>query len=161
MTDQDIAVMQDNLKSVTDKLTILDQLVKSAKLGQPMVMAFRCTHSGLYFPANYAKEWGKTTGIGLGPSVCSEALNSQYHIAPNMEKVRRIEDIMHPLEHTFAQVDLVTVPQDEFAANQLVLAVDDQDMSQRAKICRQKQINKGGRIAAAAAEFSRIMKGPQ
>lgn len=145
------------VKAVTDRLTVLDQIIKSEKLGQPKVMAFRCTHSGLYYPANYVKEWGKTTGIGLGSSVVSESLDSQYHLAPEMTRVKRIEDIMHPLEHSFAQVDMVTIPEEEFLANQLILANDDPSMERRAAICRGKQLQKGGRVALLQSEFARVM----
>lgn len=158
MTDQELADLVDNVKSVTDRLTMVDQILKSEKLGQPKTMAFRCTHSGLYFPADYVKQWGITTGIGLGPNVVSETLDSYYHLPPTDQRYAQSPlDIMHPVGHSFSQVDVVTIPQDEFNANQLVLIRDDPKMLKRAPILRNKQIAKGGQLAAYVSEVARVM----
>lgn len=144
------------LKAVTDKLTILDQVIKSAKLGAPVVAAFKCNHSGLYFPPDYVKEWGKLYGIGLGIDPVSEVLNSDYDTAPPKpdESTMDINTIMHPLIVTRVQVDLMTVPQDEYEANKAIIAIDDPRMVERAKICRANQLdNPKGRLKALEANW--------
>lgn len=161
MTEAQVEEQAANLKAVTDRLDILDALIKSEGIGQPKVMAFRCTHSGKLFPADFAKEWGKTTGIGLGPEIVSECLDSMYHVPPpKVETVKRPEHIMHPMQSTRAQLDLVTVLKSEYEANKLILHRDDPDFAQRAEILRQNQMNKPGSVIAAYySEYFRIMKG--
>lgn len=135
--------MESNLKAVTDRLTALDQVIKDAKLGRPTVMAFRCSHSGLYFPADYAKKWGVLYGLGMGSAVVSETMDTDYDVAPpSLDNVgiRTPQQFMHPMRTSLAQVDFAVVPQDEFDANQLVCAHQDPLMTKRATIVYQKQL---------------------
>lgn len=146
---------------VGSRLNKIDAIIASEKLGRPKVLAFRCAHSEMYFPADYHKEWGITTGIGMGPDVLSESLDSNYHIAPpDIRQVKRESDIMHPVGYSFAQLDLVLVDEQEFEDNSLILHRDDQDMRIRAGIMRSIQMrSEKGVIAAHSAEFNRIKKG--
>jgi len=66
-----------------------------------------------------------------------------------------INSIMHPLVTTRVQVDLMNVTQEEFDANQAIIAIDDPRMMKRAAICRAKQMeNKmGGRLRSLQANY--------
>lgn len=147
------------LKAVTDSNAAIDAVIKGAKIGAPVTVAFKCNHSGLYFPADYVKEWGSLYGIGLGPDPVSEVLDSDYHTDPPRptESTMDINTIMHPLRVTRVQVDLMTVPQGEFDANQAIIAIDDTRMSKRAAICRANQLeNPKGKLRALEANWMMI-----
>lgn len=133
--------LEADIRAVSDSNKALDQVVRAAKLGRPMTVAFRCTHSGRFYPSSYAKDWGKKTGIGLGPDIVSECLDSQYHVDPPLLRgVRRAEDVMHPVVVCMAQVDFVVIPEEDFAAGRLILAADDEFMEERIKIIRDNQL---------------------
>lgn len=150
--------MEMEIKRVTSRLTMLDEIIKSERLGEPKMLVFRCSHSGKLFPGNYAKEWGRTTGIGLGEDVVSETLDSLYHVSPPpIESVSDPMDLMHPLQSTMAQVDLLTIPTAMFAENALILHHQDKNYSKRKAIIHANQMRKSGsRIAAFMAEWARI-----
>lgn len=144
------------IRSVTDKVGRLMDLVQQ----KGFVPAFRCGHSGLWYPGDYVKEWGRRYGIGLGPSPVSEVLDSVYDVAPPAitPEIRRIEQIMHPLQVSMAQVDFDMVPAGTFEAPGpvAILAADDPDMDARARICRKKQLaNPNGRLHIMQAAWSR------
>jgi hypothetical protein len=103
-----------------------------------MPLAFRCARTGMLYPSDYVEKWGQKYGIGLGPEPISEALTNQYlmPIANGKDSAHT----MRPVGVCRAQVDLVTVTQEEFDSNKAVLAVEDTDMSQRATIMRKRQI---------------------
>jgi hypothetical protein len=148
--------LEASLRAVTDSSAALDAVIKGAKIGAPVVVAFKCNHSGLYLPDDYVKNWGKPYGIGLGPDPVSEVLDSDYDTAPPKpdENTMDINTIMHPLRVTRVQVDLVTIPEEEYNANQAILAVDDPRMLARAKICRSKQLdNPKGRLRTLEANW--------
>lgn len=129
--------MEINLKAVTDQVgRLLDQVQQKG-----FVPVFRCSHSGLYFPADYVKEWGRLYGIGLGPEPRSEVLDSDYGIAPPAitPEIRRIEQIMHPVRVCCAQVDLVLVAPAEAEAQSAILDRDDEQLEERAVIILAKQ----------------------
>lgn len=98
---------------------------------------FRCSHSGLLYPADYVKEWGRKYGIGLGPVPISEALDSQYHIDPP-KNFRHVHDNTHPVGVCRAQMDYIEVdnPKPEQIA---IIDADDPGMVERMKIIREKQ----------------------
>lgn len=132
-----------DLKAVTDSTASLDQVVKDAKLGRPTVVAFRCSHTGMFFPSDYVKQWGSKYGIGLGSSPISESLNSQYDVAPPSMQGRTKSNkfqMMHPLESSKAQIDYVIIPEDEYKANSLIIANEDEDMSARVQVLYDKQM---------------------
>lgn len=129
-----------DLQAVTSRLTIIDQIVKAARIGVNMEMVFRCNHSELHFPSDYVKEWGKLYGIGLGPDPVSEVLDSDYDIPPPpiTPEIDRIEQIMHPVGHTRVQVDLALVRAEDM--DLAVLAIHDEKMHKRAAIVYGKQL---------------------
>jgi hypothetical protein len=117
-----------------------------------MVKAFRCAHSGLYFPGDYTKEWGRKYGIGLGPVPVSECFDSAMNSPVCIPESGDMSKAMHPIGVTHAQVDFCMVPKDEYEANRLILHSEDKDHSRRAKILRDNQIAKGGRLASMVRE---------
>lgn len=142
LTEQQEEKLLRDVKSVTDRLDMVDRVFAAAKLGEDMIMVFQCGHSGLYFDGDYVREWGRKYGIGLGPHPVSECLDSEYdtpvpRITPD---VRSIEQIMHPLTNTFAQVDFDLVLRSEFQRKALVCAKDDPYLVERASIIRKKQL---------------------
>lgn len=130
--------IESQLKTATDNIGRLMDLV--TKKG--MVPAFRCGHSGLYFPGDYLKEWGRKYGIGLGPTPVSEVLDSRYDCAPPKvtANIRSLDQIMHPLAHTFAQVDMELVLPEQLDAKAAVTMQADPYLQQRARIVLQKQL---------------------
>jgi len=131
-----------DVRSVTDRMDAMDLIVKAARLGEEMITVFQCGHSGMFFPGDYVRNWGKFYGIGLGPHPVSECLDSEYdtpipRITPD---IRSIEQIMHPLTITFAQVDFDVVPVSLFEENALILAKDDPHLVERATLIRKKQL---------------------
>lgn len=141
-------------------LKLLDELIKKNRIGVPTVMAYRCSHSGLYYPANYIKQWGKTTGIGLGPEPVSECLDTNYEgqIMP-LEKVRSLSQLSLPVNTTKAQVDLCNVPEDEYKAGALVLAFDDPEYELRMEAVMPRQLEKSPQLRVMHQEFLRSKKG--
>jgi hypothetical protein len=134
--------IEEALAAITSRLTVLDTILKAAKAGRVMVMAFHCNHSGLYFPADYCKEWGKLYGIGLGSAVVSEVFDTDYNIPPPDidPTIRRIEQIMHPVRIAGASVNLVTIGEEYYKTNLAICAKDDPFVERRAAIVRAKQL---------------------
>lgn len=145
MTEERIALIEGNLLAVTDQVGRLMDLV----LQKGFVPVFVCNHSGLYLPGDYVKQWGRKYGIGLGPSPVSEVLDSDYDTDPPeiTRSTRSIEQIMHPVGPSFAQVDMLLVSPDQVSGNLAVTEAIDPDMVQRARIIRAKQLaNPRGRL---------------
>ena len=161
MTEEQIATLEANVKSITDRLDIVDQILRANRLGRNMVMAFQCGESGLLYPADYVKEWGKLYGIGLGPHPVSESLQSEYDVAPPAVsgETRDLVQIMHPLRISGAQMDLDPVDADTMGARAAVLAHQDPYMKRRAPILYAKQCanprNRLGAVRAAWAQLGR------
>lgn len=146
-----VEVLEENLRAITDRVGgIVDQVLQKG-----YVPVFRCTHSGLYFPADYAKQWGRGYGIGLGPDVCSEALDSIYELPlPDFsEQLRRPENYMHPVRVTKAQMDFLLVAPDDATAQAAILAEEDLDMDRRADVIRKKQLANSPQLRAFTARF--------
>lgn len=118
------------------------------------MLAYRCRHSGLYFPESYFKEWGKTTGIGMGPRPVSEVLDTLDNegVSKSLN-----HGPMLPVGVTHAELDLVQVTPDEFEARKAILASDDPDMAKRVPLIITKQ--KAKRIATAQAAFTLATEG--
>lgn len=142
MNEKELEALVMNVKAISDRLTIVDKILKERGAGVDMVLAFQCGHSRLYYPADYVKEWGKLYGIGLGPDVCSEALNSAYDVPPPAitPAIRSIDQIMHPLMHCRSQMDTVLVERSIFHKGKAVLGVEDGWYQRRAPILRNKQL---------------------
>lgn len=101
--------------------------------------AFRCSRTGVFFPADYVEEWGRKYGIGLGPVPVSEALVNDYMSKPVVSPEGKA---MHPIGTCRAQVDLVEVTEEEFNKSKAVLASEDVSYNKRAVIMRDKQLVK-------------------
>lgn len=110
--------------------------------------AFRCSWTGLYYPADYFKEWGRKYGIGMGPEPVSEALNSRTDLPCCLPDAGDMEHAMHPMEVTRAQLDLVDVTEAEYEAGRAILASEDPRYERRAAILRRKQLEKPTKLAA-------------
>jgi len=137
------------------RLAFLDEIIKSERLGEKKVVAFRCGHSGKFYPADFLKGWGRRYGIGLGPVPGSECWDSQYELGlPPLDSVRRQEQLAYPVVTTLAQVDMVVVPASEYLDSRLVLAHDDRDGERRAAIVLQNQLINQPRLRAMHAQFA-------
>jgi len=123
-----------------------------------MTPAYRCTHSGLLLPGDYVKEWGRKYGIGQGPSPVSEVLDTDYDTPPPAltNDVQRIEQIMHPVGPSFAQVDFTMVLPSAVTGKELaILASADKGMHERAKILLTRQLaNRRSKLRALHAAFT-------
>lgn len=108
------------------------------------VKAYRCSHSGLYFPSDYMKNWGRKYGIAQGDRPVSEVLNTEYLypvcVPGEAAGMPQYESAMHPVGVTHAQVDYVEVEEAEYEANKAILHRDDPTMAKRAAIIREKQL---------------------
>lgn len=137
------------------RLNQLDAIVAAERLGRPKTLAFRCAHSGLYFPPTYIKDWGRITGIGLGPEPVSECLDTVYDgvTFPLMDRVRDVEALARPHVVTMAQLDLSAIPVEEYEASRLILAIDDPDVEERGAILLEKQIAKDPDLRIKVLEF--------
>jgi len=140
------------LAATTDQVGgLMDQVTQKG-----WVPAFVCSHSGLHLPGDYVKEWGRKYGIGLGPDPVSEVLDSDYQTAPPeiTPSIKRIEQIMHPVGPSFAQVDRVMVHPSVFESSAAIMEQDDKDMEGRAVIMRANQLkNPSGRIGMIYAAW--------
>lgn len=132
--------LESSVRAVTDSNQAIDAIIKAEKLGQPKVLAFRCAHSTGYWPGDYVKQWGILYGVGNGPVPVSESWDSQYHVTPSITAADDVTQLMHPVQVSLAQVDMVTVPADEFNAGKLITEKDDPRGNQRVKILFQKQL---------------------
>lgn len=112
--------------------------------------ALRCRWSGLLYPADYQKEWGKKYGIGMGPVPRSEALNSRTDLPCCIPDAGGMEKAMHPMELVpGGELDLVEVTEEEFAAKRAILHSEDPRFERRAAILRNKQLEKPDTKVAA------------
>jgi hypothetical protein len=137
--------IEQDLRAVTDQVgRLMDRISQKG-----FVPAFLCGHSRLYLPGDYVSRWGSLYGIGLGPSPVSEVLDTEYEIPPPeiTSATRRIDQIMHPVRSSMAQVDFLLVDPQAFEANKAIIAADDEDMEARAPILRARQLaNPRGRL---------------
>jgi len=143
-----LQALEGDLMAVTDSLTNLDRIIRAGKLGVDMELVFQCGESGIYYPSDYVKNWGKLYGIGLGPHPVSESLQSEYEVAPpDIKGLKSIDQIMHPMRVSCAQMDMMEVAVDQVVERKAVLDLKDPDYVERAAILRDKQLkNPAGRI---------------
>jgi len=161
MTEQEEQQLIENVRSLTDRMTLVDQVLKSNKLGKDVVLAFRCGESGLLYPADYVKQWGRLYGIGLGPHPVSESLQSDYYTDPPpiTNETRSFDQIMHPLYVSCAQMDSLLVPLQEFEESKAILDLDDRHYYRRAPVLREKQLaNSQGKLRNMAVAWERAGK---
>lgn len=144
--------IEQDLKAVSDNVgRLMDQVAKKG-----FAPFFQCGHSGLFYPGDYVKQWGKLYGIGLGPEPVSECLDSDYDSAPPpiTPDIRSIDQIMHPLHTTRSQVDLVLLDPREVEGKLLVVAEEDRYLEKRSLILRQKQLaNPNSRLRNLVASW--------
>lgn len=142
MSPEQEQALLDNVKSITDRLNMVDQVFAAARLGVDMVLVFECGDSGLFFPADYVRNWGRDWGDGLGPVVCSETLQTDYYTAPPEpdRNTRSLDQIMHPLYHSRAPIDAHLVERGMAEANMAIPMKDDENIVKRAPILYQKQL---------------------
>lgn len=147
MSEERIAALEAALKMVTDQVGgLIDQVQQKG-----FTPAFVCSHSGLHLPIDYAKGWGKSYGIGLGIDVVSEVWDTDYDVAPPdiTPDIRRLEQIMHPVRVSRAQVDWAMLPPG--TANFAVMDKDDEAGEKRAAIVYKKQlVNPASRLRVMA-----------
>ena len=109
--------------------------------------AFRCSRTGVLFPADYVEMWGVKYGRGLGPVPVSEALVNEYS-RPVTAAESRENEAMHPVSCCRAQVDFCEVTEDEWNEKQAVLNHTDLLFNERSKIMRSKQMIKSDKMRA-------------
>lgn len=126
------------LKTATDKISVIDDVINGKAN-----LVWRCSHSGLMYPADYVSQWGRKYGISLGKEVVSECLDTNYHVKPiSPDKARRPEHIMFPFGFSRASVDAFFVPLEVANKNMPVLHNDDPLYETRTPILRAKQMAK-------------------
>lgn len=117
-----------------------------------LVPAYRCSHSGKYYPADYIKEWGRKYGIGMGPEPVSECLDTDYNMPLAVPDRGGMENAMHPVGFTHGQVDFVMVEEAEYNANRLITQLEDPYMEKRAQVLRNNQLrNSRSKLAGLLA----------
>jgi hypothetical protein len=154
-----IEQLEQEIKTVTDRMTLVDQILKAQGRGVKMIPAFRCGESGLWYPGDYIKLWGKKYGIGLGYHPCSESLQSMYEVQPPTidGQIKKITQVMHPLRVSGCQMDFDLVDEETFKEKSAVLVVDDLDMEKRGPILRKKQLaNSAGQLKIMQAAWERM-----
>jgi len=141
MNEQEELALLANVKSFTDHMKLVDEVFRQLKVGRNMTLGFQCGHSGLWFPGNYLKEWGRLYGIGLGPTPVSEVLDTDYFTAPPeiTSAIRSFDQIMHPVGNCMSQVDAMLVDVEVLQTDAAILAAEDPYMEERARIIRAKQ----------------------
>lgn len=168
MNEQQEYELLANVKSITDHMKYVDEVFAAARLGKEMALVFQCSESGLYYPADYARNWGKDWGDGLGPDVCSETLQSQYDIDPPevTREIRDLNQIMHPVRVSRAQMDAHLVDVRVVEGLMAIPEKADYGLVRRAPILRSKQMkNPRGRLArldglsVVEAVFNQAKKG--
>jgi len=139
--------IESNLKSITDSAGLKDDLVNGKK-----VQFFRCAGTGLFFPSDYVRMWGRMYGSGLGKAVVSECLETNWEapLAIPMH-IRRPEQVMYPLQQGGHQVDAWIIGAAEAKqALAAILMADDPFIEERGMLIRNKQLaNKNGRLKTA------------
>lgn len=136
--------LEANLKSITDSHNLTDDIVSGSK-----VLMFRCSGSGLFFPADYLEQWGRKYGIGLGKAPVSECLETDWYANVAIPKnLRSIDQIMYPVYQANHQVDaFILSPEGAAKAQKAILLSEDPFMDARAKIIRGKQLeNVNGKL---------------
>lgn len=145
--------------ALTSRMSAIDAAFKKSKMNIESTMVFRCAASGLFYPDDYVKQWGRKYGIGLGPTVCSESLQTDYETnPPNIDNtIKKVDQIMHPVYNIKCQMDWHVVEVAEAKTNMAILEQEDQDIFERGIVLLGKQLkNKRNRIHILHAEFNRL-----
>jgi len=154
MSRDKVSELESQLLTVTDQVGKLMDMV----LQKGFKPAFICSHSGLLLPGDYIKGWGRDYGIGLGPDPVSEVFDTDYDTPPpKMDNtIESIDQIMHPVGPSFAQVDFLMVdPARLLTANLAVLDKDDKRMKRRSEIILARQlVNPKSKLRGLRAAFT-------
>jgi hypothetical protein len=102
------------------------------------MIAYQCSSTGLYYPADYFEQWGRKYGVGLGPVPCSEAWESCYETAPAKggRDIQSADQLGHGIRVCGAPMFPVNVTEDEYAAGKAVLHSEDPTGKNRWAIVR-------------------------
>jgi hypothetical protein len=103
-----------------------------------MKKAYVCQSCGSIYPADYADQWGRKYGHGLGSMPVCEALNSRYDLPVGVD-LRYPENASHPVGVCKGVVILQDV---DDKAEYNILAVDDPYMVKRAPIMQKIQLER-------------------
>lgn len=156
MSEERIAALEANLRAVTDQVgSLLDRVLQKG-----FVPVFRCSHSGLLYPADFVREWGRKYGIGLGMSPVSEALDTEYDVPPPeiTSELTSIEQIMHPVRVSSAQVDLAMVPPEEWEQFAAIVAHEDRSMRRRVQKVLVKQVANSTRVRLLRMKYKEVIQ---
>lgn len=118
------------------------------------MLAYMCSSTGLYFPADYVEEWGRKYGHGLGPMPVSECWESMYEgpVALPTRDTRSLHDCGHAIRTCCAPVFPVQITAEEYEKNKAICQHEDPRGDARWKIVRAIQVkNKKGRLQVALA----------
>lgn len=110
-----------------------------------LVKCFRCSRTGMYYPADYVEMWGIKYGHGLGCIPVSEALVNEYHFP--IAEAKDPSKTMHPVANCKSQIDFCMVEQSEYLANLAILTIDDPDCTKRGEIMKDKQLQKSMKLS--------------
>lgn len=122
-----------------------------------MVDCFRCARTGVLFPSDYIEMWGLLYGIGLGSKPVSEALINNYHSAIAIGMTE--DTTMHTMSVCKAQVDFVTVSNEQYAKDKAILDRSDQNYKIRSAMMRTKQLRKSNKMRSRfSAEATKLDK---
>jgi len=145
MNELEEAKLLADVKSITDHMKMVDQVFKAKGLGRNLTVAFRCNHSGLYFPGDYLREWGRKFGIGLGGVPVSECLDTDYYSSlpefGSLNGVSNPDQIAYPVRVSFASLDHELIDESHLITNGLIPAIEDLRMEKRMKIIIPKQLS--------------------
>jgi len=136
--------IEKNIKSITDSHKFTDQLMKG-----DIKMFFQCNGTGLYFPPDYVRMWGRKYGKGLGPNVVSECLETLWQSPLAVPKnLRHATQIMFPMGQGGHQLTAVMMKNGDADKIQMAIPAElDPFYDARAKIIRTIQIkNPNGRL---------------
>jgi len=112
-----------------------------------MVKYYQCIGTGLLFPADFVKNWGRDGyGSGLGSKPVSECLETAWDMPAARPKVLiNPEQIMIPLGCPKYSLQLVYRDKEAKSEEMAILMKDDPNYTKRAKLIRDKQLaNKNG-----------------
>lgn len=149
-----IKELEADLKSVTDRLDKIDQMAAGKT-----TMVFRCLHSRKFFPGDYLRRWSSLYGTGMGGRPRSTCLDSMYTVRPYFgRKINDVNQIMHPVKASEAQLDVEWVSPEEADSNMLIIATTRAAQRALQSIMIEKQIkNPRGQVALFRSIYERNM----
>jgi len=113
---------------------------------------FQCQGTGLLFPSDFRKNWGKNGyGSGLGKVPVSECLETDWNSkVAKPANLQSTDQIMFPVACPRYPLQRVELKEAAKPDQMAVLMRDDVKMNKRAQIIRNKQLeNKNGLLKAS------------